>query len=161
MKTLLIVRHAKSSRDDPKLSDHDRPLNERGIKDAKRLGKTLTEEGFIPDLILASSAKRAQETAALLIKFSEYHGEFKLTKDLYLTNVDSHIEVVKKNAHDFSVIMIVGHNPTLEEWVNLLADAHEQLTTANLAKIELPIEQWNQLTANTRGRLVKLWQPKE
>ena len=80
MKTLLLLRHAKSSWSDPTLPDHDRPLNKRGIHDAPRMGKLLRHEHLMPDLILSSTAVRAKKTAELVAKACKYKGEIALNR---------------------------------------------------------------------------------
>ena len=86
MKTLLIMRHAKSSWKEQDLPDHDRPLNKRGEKDAPRMGKLLKDEDLIPDLIMSSSAVRAKKTAELVVKTCKYKGKIVLNHSLYGVN---------------------------------------------------------------------------
>jgi phosphohistidine phosphatase len=83
MKTLLIMRHAKSSWKDPDLPDHDRPLNKRGKHDAPSMGKLLKDEDLIPDLIISSTAARAKKTAELVAKACKYKGEISLNQSLW------------------------------------------------------------------------------
>jgi len=127
MKTLLILRHAKSSWSHPGLSDHDRPLNKRGKRDAPRMGQLLREEGLLPDLIISSSAKRAKTTAERVSNESGY----------------------------------VGHNPSMEELVEILTGEYQRFPTAALAQVELPIDQWGEFDEDIEGKLVNLWLPKE
>src|SRR5688572_21006606 len=86
MKTLLLLRHAKSSWKDSDIDDHERPLNKRGKRDAPRMGRLLRDESLLPDLILASSAKRCRKTAEHVLHASGYHGETRITGDLYEAN---------------------------------------------------------------------------
>src|SRR5215510_9473869 len=83
MKTLLLLRHAKSSWKDSDLDDHDRPLNQRGKRDAPRMGQLLKDEQLVPEFILCSSAKRCRKTAEHVIHESGYRGETRITGDLY------------------------------------------------------------------------------
>ncbi|MFB3041695.1 MAG: histidine phosphatase family protein, partial [Candidatus Poribacteria bacterium] len=83
MKTLLILRHAKSSWEHPELTDHDRPLNKRGKRDAPRMGKLLRVQGLVPDLIMSSTAKRARSTAKTVARKSGYKEKVELTPAFY------------------------------------------------------------------------------
>ena len=160
MKTLLIMRHAKSSWNHPELSDYDRPLNARGKRDAPRIGKHLRQEGLIPDLILTSSAKRARRTANKVAKSCGYTGKVKKLDALYDTVPGVYFETLQALPDKYQRVMVVGHNPTMEQLVNHLTGEIKQMPTAALAHIELPIQQWNALDLYTRGALVNLWTPK-
>ena len=84
MKTLLILRHAKSSHGNESFSDHDRPLNQRGQRDAPRIGELLSAENLLPDLIVSSTARRAHDTTELLLSASAYRGPVMYLPELYL-----------------------------------------------------------------------------
>src|SRR5512138_2218530 len=98
MKTLLLLRHAKSSWKHPELGDHDRPLNKRGKRTAPLLGALLQDQGLIPDLILCSSAVRTHDTAFLVAKACHYVGEIKQTHTLYLAEPQTYVEVLRQVA---------------------------------------------------------------
>jgi phosphohistidine phosphatase len=161
MKTLLILRHAKSSWKQPDQADHDRPLNERGKSDAPRVGRLLREEDLVPDLIVSSTAKRARKTAAKVAEGSGYGGEIQLSDELYLAPPKTYLGVLRQVADAHSRVMVVGHNPGLEELLTLLTGDESSLPTAALAYITLPIDRWSELNTGTRGHLVNLWTPKE
>jgi len=95
MKTLLLLRHAKSSWKHPELADHDRPLNKRGKRTAPRVSALLQDEDLIPDLILCSPAVRAHTTARLVAKACAYAGEIKRIRKLYLAEPQTYIEVLR------------------------------------------------------------------
>lgn len=160
MKTLLILRHAKSSWNHPELSDYDRPLNGRGKRDAPRMGKHLRQEGLIPDRILTSSAKRARKTANKVAKASGYTGKVKKLDTFYDTVPGVYFETLQALSNKHQRVMIVGHNPTMEQLVSHLTGNVEQMPTAALAHIELPIEHWESLNLYTKGVLANLWTPK-
>lgn len=162
MRTLLVLRHAKSSWKDPGLADHDRPLNKRGKKDAPVMGKLIKKRKLTPDWILSSPAVRARKTAEAAAENSKFSGKIHFEEDLYLARPVTIIEILKKVAPDSAKsILIVGHNPGFEELVGILAGQEELFPTAALAQIELPIERWEELTPSTKGKLVHLWRPKE
>src|SRR6185436_11034634 len=98
MKTLLLLRHAKSSWKHSELADHDRPLNKRGKWTAPLMGALLLDEDLIPDLILCSSAVRAHTTALLVAKACAYAGEIKRIRKLYLAEAQTYVEVLRQVA---------------------------------------------------------------
>ncbi|MBU0510733.1 MAG: histidine phosphatase family protein [Chloroflexi bacterium] len=161
MKTLLILRHAKSSWKDTNLADHDRPLKERGQRDASRMGSLIQDEDLIPDLILSSTAKRTRDTAELVAEACGYDGKIKFQRDLYNAWTSHLIEILRDLKPKHTCVMIVGHNPGLEELLYVLTDKEEWLPTAALAQIQLPIDRWNKLEDETEGKLVNLWRPRE
>jgi phosphohistidine phosphatase len=161
MKTLLLLRHAKSSWDEPGLDDHDRPLNDRGKRDAPEVGKLLLEIGLVPDAILCSTAKRARRTADKVAKKCGFAGAIKHRDDLYLAGSFKLRAAVRELPDHVQRPLFVGHNPGLEEFLDDLAGCQEHLPTAALAQIGLPIDRWADLTAETRGELVNIWRPKE
>ena len=161
MKTLLVLRHAKSSWNDPALDDHERPLNKRGRRDGPRMGEFVRENGLLPDIVFSSDAVRARHTAEAVAEAARYTGEILLNPHLYMASpadILSLLRTVRKNAE---TVMIVGHNPGLEELVEQLTGEPQDLPTAALAQIVLPIEQWRDLKPSTRGTLLGHWRPKE
>jgi phosphohistidine phosphatase len=161
MKTLLILRHAKSSWRHAHISDHERPLNERGQRDAPRVGQRLRQEGPAPELIVSSSARRALATAEAVAAAVAYDHEIAVTRSLYHAGVAECIEILQSLPDKVNVVMIVGHNPGLEELLFALTGAHESMPTAALAHIQLPIDTWLQLSEETDGRLLALWLPRD
>ncbi len=160
MKTLLILRHAKSSWNYPELSDYGRPLNARGKRDAPRMGEFLREQGLIPDRILTSSAKRARKTASKVAKTCGYTGKVKKVDAFYDSVAGVYYETLQALPDKYQRVMVVGHNPTMEQLVRSLTGEFRQMPTAALAHIELPIQRWEALNVDTEGTLVNLWTPK-
>lgn len=161
MKTLLILRHAKSSWSEGSQDDFDRPLNERGKRDAPRVGQALVEQGLVPDLVLASSAKRARKTAKKVIESIGQPLELRLIDELYLATPATYLSHLRRLEADFPRVLIVGHNPGLEELLSQLTGRYEQLATAALAQVELPIDSWNEISGNGPAKLVSLWRPSD
>lgn len=166
MKTLLILRHAKSSWKDDELPDHDRPLNKRGKQDAPRMGKLLRDEDLIPDLILSSDAERARATAELVVEECHYEGEITYLRDLYAAEAEAYLEALAQLGGESPRVMVVGHNPGLEELVQDLTGEYQPLPTAALAQVALPLDHWSELDPNAQveiapGKLVNLWRPKD
>jgi phosphohistidine phosphatase len=161
MKTLLIMRHAKSSWSSGALSDHDRPLNGRGKRDAPRMGELLKEIDLVPDLIVTSTAKRARTTAELVGESCGYAGEYLTTRLFYHAGVEEYLDGLQAVPEVNSVVMIVGHNPGMAELVEHLSGEPEMLTTANIAVVKLDVPKWINLSEETEGELVRVWRPKE
>lgn len=161
MKTLLILRHAKSSWSHSGMGDHERPLNGRGKIDAPRMGELLKKEGLVPDLIISSTAKRALTTAEVAANSAGYEGEIKTTRQLYHAGPEDYFIVLKgvKDSHDR--VMVVGHNPGMEELVEEFSERPERMPTAALAQVELQIDSWTEMGGEVNGRLVSLWRPRE
>ena len=160
MKTLFIMRHAKSSWNYPERSDYDRPLNARGKRDAPRMGQYLRQEGLVPDRILTSSARRARKTADKVAQSCGYTGKVKKLDTLYDTVPGVYFETLQALPEKYRRVMVVGHNPTMEQLVNHLTGEIKRMPTAAIAHIELPIQSWETLDLWTKGTLRNLWTPK-
>jgi phosphohistidine phosphatase len=161
MKTLLLLRHAKSSWDDPGLSDRDRPLNARGLRDAPKMGELIKQQGLTPDLIIASTATRAQETARHVALHCGYPGAIDSTSSLYLAAPDHYVAYLRCLDEQCTVVMVVGHNPGLEDLLELITGSYQKMPTAALACISLAITRWQEFSAKVDGQLIHIWRPKE
>ena len=161
MKILLLLRHAKSSWKDESLPDQERPLARRGLNDAPRVGRLLNEQNLLPDLILSSTARRARQTVELVTEAAGYSGEVSWLDDLYAAAPEEILELLSALPAYYTTVMVVGHNPGLDELLALLTDQVDSLTTAALAQIDLPVDGWDQVTDETQGKLVNIWRPRE
>ena len=161
MKTLLVLRHGKSSWSSPGLADHDRPLKKRGRRDATRMGEELRRRALVPDLVLSSTARRARSTARRAAEAAGCGDRIVKTAELYLSGVAGHLKVIAGHAGKGQErVMVVAHNPTLEDLVEHLTGEDVRLTTANLACVDLDVAAWVEL-APGRGRLRFVLRPKE
>lgn len=161
MKTLLILRHAKSSWKFPDLTDHDRPLNSRGKRDAPLIGKKLAKEGLVPDVIIASSAIRAYATAKKVAKASGYRGEIAVESSLYGGGPTTYLNILRNQLDQYDKVLLVGHNPDVEQLLHILTGTEVIMPTCALAHLSLILERWLDLNNNTKGKLIKIWRPKE
>lgn len=161
MKTLLILRHAKSSWKDRGVDDHDRTLNERGKRDAPRVGEVISEIQFIPELVFSSTAKRARKTAEAAALAFDFEGDIALDERLYLATPDELMAFLREIPEPCERAMIVGHNPGLEEFIAAILRTIIPMPTAALAVIELSIENWSDLSFDTEARLMQSWRPKQ
>jgi len=161
MKTLLLLRHAKSSWADAGRPDHDRKLSRRGKRDAPRMGRLLRSEQLVPDLILSSTARRARKTAAKVARACRCRRDVVESDDLYLATPQDHLAVLRQLKGNSKRVLVVGHNPGLEELLTQLTGVEEHLPTAALAVIELQITRWSGLTKRIRGKLARIYLPRE
>lgn len=144
MKTLTIVRHAKSSWDNDSLADSERPLNHRGERDAPVMAQRIEQAGIRPSLILSSHAVRAWTTAKEIAQELGYPQEFlQREKDLYLASADRILSVVARQDEGFNHMMIVGHNPGLTDLVNYLVPGLTgNLPTCGVVSVGCDAETW-------------------
>ncbi|MFG0331533.1 MAG: SixA phosphatase family protein [Phycisphaerales bacterium] len=162
-RTLLILRHGKSSWADTGLSDHDRPLKLRGKMDAPRMAMLMQSEEIIPDRILSSTAVRARRTAELVASvFGRDATDVELVASLYLAEPEEIVQLLGSLPDDCERPLIVGHNPGLEDLVESLTGARRRMTTAALARVDLELDKWSDLEANpTKTMDSKVWRPSE
>jgi phosphohistidine phosphatase len=160
MKTLLVLRHAKSSKDDPSLRDFDRPLNDRGERDAPRAGAMLKDRGLLPQEILSSPAPRARETARLAAESCGFKKDVQLIANFYPGEPQHYLKALKDLPDELDRVMVVGHNPGIEELIWTLSGTLEEIPTAALTHLELPIDSWTGISPK-KARIISIWRPKE
>lgn len=161
MKQLLILRHAKSSWKDLMISDHARPLNKRGYRDAPRMGQELRSYDLCPNLIVSSTAKRAKTTATLVADEAGYEGEIILTRDFYHAPPETYIAYCQGLSDEIERVMVVGHNPGMEMLVSLLGKGiNEFMPTAALAIFDVDVTHWSDFSAETPSHLIHLLLPR-
>jgi len=161
MKNLLIMRHAKSSWKDQALPDHDRPLNNRGREDAPRMGRLLRKKDLAPDVILASSAQRARETADAVAQESGAEGAVVLLESLYAAPPEAYLEALSGVSDKARTALVIGHNPGLEALLEELTGEAEPMPTAAVAHLVLPIRRWAELKTGVEAELRTIWRPRE
>jgi len=159
MKTLFLLRHAKSSWKDKTLTDFERPLNSRGRKAAETMSVFFKQEKVIPDLILCSCATRARQTADILVRAARLQTDLRFDERIYEASVSRLLEVITQIEKTARSVLIVGHNPGLEELLSALTTQTETMPTAALAKISFKISNWN--NAVKGGALDWVVRPKE
>lgn len=146
-KHLTLLRHAKARPGDASLADKDRPLNERGERDAPVIGRRLRDRGARPSLILTSPALRALQTARLIAEAIGYPREFLQREiELYLAPPADILAVLARQDDAFNDILVCGHNPGLTELANQLTGSQiDGIPTCGLVVIEAPIRRWREL----------------
>ena len=161
MKTLLLVRHAKSSRDDPGLADKERPLNDRGRRDAPMTGKRLAERRIRPDMILSSPAVRALTTAEMIARELDYKRTNIVVDDrLYAVEADELLEVIRALGDTLECVMLVGHNPELTELAHRFSSRITSLPTCAVAEFTFDAKSWSTIV-NSAPAKAALHYPKQ
>jgi len=161
MKSILVLRHAKSSRKDPDLTDHNRPLNKRGKRDAPRMGRLLKKEHLVPDAIISSTAMRARVTAEAVAKASGYKGDITFNGSLYAAGPQAYIDVLHDLSDDYVRVLIIGHNPGLEELVEMLTGEIHLMPTCSLAHVKLRVGKWSEIDNKIKGQVAEIWRPRD
>ena len=169
MRELLILRHAKSSWDDPARADHERDLAPRGRKAARRLGRLLRDQGLVPDLALCSTALRTRRTLELLSQELPRPLPASFLRTLYLAPPSRLLAIIARQGEEPARLMVIGHNPGLHGLALQLAAEgdpqdlrrlREKLPTAALVQLALPCDTWRDIAAGA-GRLQGFWRPRE
>lgn len=169
MKRLAILRHAKSSWNDPALDDFNRPLNTRGWNDARRIGREMKHRRLAFDMVLASTAARVRETVDAIQEKFDFKAEIHFEPRVYLADLETLVSLVRALPDDVAAPLIVGHNPGLQQLLIALTrdDTHGlrsriagKYPTGALAFVELALDRWADL-APGEGMIVELIAPKE
>ncbi len=162
MRELFLVRHAKSSWDDPILSDFDRPLNSRGKEDAPLMGEHLKKLGIKPDLILSSPAKRAKKTAKILAAKLGYPEEkIEWREQIYEASAQTLLYLVCQLPQGAKRVMVIGHNPGLTMLANILGDITiENIPTAGVVGVAFDTSDWQE-ACRMQGHTILFEYPKK
>ena len=160
MRTLYLLRHAKSSWKDVTLPDFDRPLKDRGRKAAKRIGKYLTREKLSDPLVVCSPAMRTRETADIVLKHANLRVEVRFEERIYEASLRDLVQVVSEIPDDKQVAIMIGHNPGFEELLAYLTGEGRRMPTAALAKIKFDVESWKDIKED-QGALEWFITPRE
>jgi len=170
MKTLLLLRHAKSSWDDPVARDFDRPLNARGRRGAKLMGRHMRAQGLEFDSVVASPALRVIETLDGLWEGYGRAVEPRFDRRVYLASAATLLDVVQETPDDTDVLLLSGHNPGMEDLVLMLVpdaagdaardSVEEKFPTAALAELRFDVTHWRDVKAGG-GHLARFVRPRD
>ena len=161
VRRLLILRHAKSSWADSSISDWQRPLNQRGLRDAPRAGAWLRERSLLPDVVITSDAVRARTTAEAVAKAAGYSEAIIVEPSLYHAKPDDLLAALSGIPSEARTVLIVGHNPGLEELVQQLTGEYHDLPTAALVHIAMAIDGWSEVDTVSAASVVDTWRPRD
>ena len=168
MLRLLLFRHAKSSWSEPDLPDRERPLAPRGRRTAPQMGAMLAEQGLLPDLVLCSPARRARETLDLAMPSWSPRPAVRFIPTLHGASADNYLEVVRDEGGGARRLMLVGHNPAMQEMALLLIAGGDsgllkrltaKFPTAAVAVIDLDAKAWSDVAPGT-GQLLEFLVPR-
>lgn len=160
MKTLFVLRHAKSSWDHPELSDFERPLNKRGLKAARFMGELMRARSLAPQRIVSSPARRAQMTAQIVSEAAGFDFPVRFDERIYEASPLTLFNLIREFDDRIDSVLLIGHNPGFENLVRLLTNETVGMPTAALAAVELRIDAWREISVGV-NRLEFLLQPKE
>lgn len=169
MKTIFLLRHAKSSWNDPKLDDFDRPLSSRGIKSCNKIGKFLNKKKLIPEIVYCSNAIRAKQTWELTNRIVKKKENIFYSNTLYMANLNSFITIVHKTIDNFNSLMLVSHNPGIENFAlelikNKKNKFYDKISmkypTAALAIISFDEKKWSNIKIGT-GKIIDFIKPRD
>ncbi len=160
-RTLLIMRHAKSSWDHPGLSDRERPLNKRGRRDSPRVATYLRAGGWIPQQVISSSAVRTRETWSLMSPLLPQPIEVTYHEELYLADAMQIVSFLENQDPQCANVMVLGHNPGLSSFTSWLSGVRTEMTTANVAILIGQGETWADALSHAGAwRLEELVRPR-
>ena len=157
MKTLYLVRHAKSSWKFPELDDFDRPLNKRGKRDAPMMGERLQQRGIVPDMIISSPAKRAKKIAQSIAQAVGVDpSAIQYDNAVYEASSETLLTIIGAVDDGASTLMLVGHNPELTVLANRLTTHYiDNVVTSGIVAIEFSVDRWSEVKDGEKGRF--LW----
>jgi phosphohistidine phosphatase len=155
-KTLILIRHAKSSWDNPDLNDHDRPLNERGKKDAPNMGERLAVLKYKPDLLITSTAKRAVKTAQKIAAEIGYPSRNLVKRSsLYHADPAEILHIIHECEDQHNTLALVGHNPGFTEFANWICNQDiENIPTCGIFITGFSVTSWKQVKPGTGERIL-------
>ena len=160
MKTLYLMRHAKSSWENAGITDFDRPLNDRGIRAAEFMGSIASERDILPDIIICSTAERARQTNELFCAAAGFDGVTATEGRIYEATAGRLIEIISALDDRYDSAMLIGHNPGMEGLIYYLTGAVEPMPTAAIATIELSNENWSEIGTGM-SRLACVLRPRQ
>ncbi len=143
------------------MADHDRPLNKRGRRDGPRMGTLIATQQIVPDMILSSPAERARQTADAVADVCDCRDRIELIETLYLATAETMIEILHGVSDRYETLMVVGHNPGMEQLLAALTNAPAPMPTAALAELRLNIDRWRDIGGDGGAERVHLWLPRQ
>ncbi|HLC16480.1 MAG TPA: histidine phosphatase family protein [Thermodesulfovibrionia bacterium] len=152
VRTIYLMRHGKAKRGPEYKEDFERPLADRGKRDSVLTGEFLKTHGMIPDLIISSAAVRTLKTASRVASAIKYDKDIVLSKEMYLSGPEAYIGQLKQSDTGVTSVMLVGHNPDLEELVQILSDDVVVMPTSALVRIDMELDTWADV-GSVKGQL--------
>jgi phosphohistidine phosphatase len=161
VKTLLLMRHGKSSWADAGLTDFERPLKKRGEKASRLMGSLLQVNDLVPGHVLSSSAERAQATARLVLTELSPPPALELREELYHSSPRTLVKFIRATDDRYDSLLLIAHNPGLEELLELWTKEYVRFPTAAIALFRFDVDRWSQVELEATVACERLWKPKE
>jgi phosphohistidine phosphatase len=160
-KSLLLLRHAKSSWQDDELADHERPLNPRGRRAAPKIGRLMAAEQLIPDVVCCSTAVRARQTYELVSEGWPRRPATHFWNDLYLCPAERMPDILRQISEDAEKVLLIGHNPGFADFLAAAVGIRDKFPTAALAWLTLDLDAWKDFELDSEIRLENFWRPRD
>ncbi len=157
---LILMRHAKSDWGDNSLSDHDRPLNQRGLRDAPVMSCWIASENYVPDRVLSSSATRTKQTIRDMLPAWNTQPDVSFSDSLYLSSPETILNTICSDSHGRSRVMVLAHNPGISQLTSMLASKPIDMPTAAIAVFRVNLARWSELSSESDIELVCFMSPK-
>ncbi len=157
---LIVMRHAKSPHDNS-TSDHQRPLSERGLKEAQEIAERLVQLGWSPRQVISSDALRTRQTWEAMAPFFEHTPEVLFAESFYLAGVDAIHDALSEIPDEISDVLLLGHNPGWQSAISYYCGEHHRLTTANAALLHATADSWQDVSGAGSFELVQLLRPRQ
>lgn len=161
MKTLLLLRHAKSSWKEERLSDFDRPLKGRGRRAAAKVGRLIEREGLMPEVVLCSPSVRTRQTCQRVMEACCSSVEPKFLDELYHCPAEGFPEILQQLPDDAQRILLIGHNPGLADFLASVSGVQDKFPTAALAWLTVELTTWRDFVAEQPMHLQNFWRPRD
>lgn len=163
MKNIILVRHAKSDWNSGASSDFERPLNERGEKDAPKMAKRFKEKGAAPEIFISSPAKRAIATCKVFAKEMKYPEEnIQQELLLYSGNTSDWLDIISEISDDINSAVVFGHNPVISHLVSVLLGQNiGDMPTCAVASIQLDLKSWKNINDRNENKILFIDYPKK
>ena len=161
MRTLYLLRHAKSSWKHSELDDHERPLKKRGIRDACRMGKLFHELQIVPEAVRCSTSARTRATLEGLELDLPADVETEFTDRLYECSADDVLAVASTLPDEAGAALLIGHNPAIEDVIANLTGERVRIPTGTLVRAQFAVDHWPQLRSHPAIQSIEVWRPKE
>ncbi len=161
MKSIILFRHGKSNWTADYVSDHDRPIAQRGILAAKKMGLHLSKNNLVPDKVVSSTARRAKETAKIAIKEGSWDRTLNFDESIYGGDVDDLVRIARSQNEQHLTLCLIGHEPTFSTFIAYSTNSeYIHFPTASMAKIDFKVNKWAEIKIGN-GKLDWLLKPKK
>ena len=158
---LIIMRHAKSTHDDPTLSDHQRPLSDRGWSQAREISERLVENDWVPQILISSDSTRTRQTWEAMTALHDEEITLQWDENLYLAGPQAIASALEELRDEITDVMVLGHNPGWEAALAYFTGEYQTLTTSNAVLLSAQADSWSDLLRPKAFELVSILRPRK